>query len=280
MTPRTFSIKCKDIVLGIVLCFVFAQAAHSQTVIFQENFDGTGDLGTSLNESWITAFDRANGGSDAGAVSIFGADGSVDKVGGGTSATNDAGALLALPGGSLLANSIYTLSATVDNNNTNWTAFGFASSDATLDGVNGRHSNGSATTFGGYAWGLFRNSAGGNDQEIFGGAGTGSNFLGGDIVSPIGPIDFDIVLDTSDTAALTAEYFFNGTSQGIQTLGANAFTDIAFVGISSDGGSAADNSNASTISNFTLTVSAVPEPSSLSLLALGGLAMLSRRRLR
>lgn len=271
------SMKCKATILSMALCLVASQLAYSN-IIIQENFDGAAgvDLGASANAPWITAFSRQNGGSDNGSASIFGADGSIDKVG--PNGTHDAGALLALPGsGSLLANSVYTLSATITNNNSNWTAVGFASSTAQLDGVNGRHSNGNPGVFGGYAWGLVRNNAG-NDQEIFGGAGTGSNFLGGDVVDPTAAIDFTVVLDTSDTSALTAEYFLNGASQGVQTLAASAFADIGFVGISSDGGNAADNPNASSISNFSLAVKTVPEPGSLSLLCLGGLAMLSRRR--
>ena len=280
MFRRTESI-CLKIAMAVILCFVFSQSAYSN-IVFAESFNGPAgaDLGTSTNANWITAFNRQNGGSDNGSASIFGADGSIDKVANGTSAQNDAGALLALPGGALAANSTYTLSATITNNNNNWTAIGFASSDQTLDGTNGRHSNGSATTFGGYAWALTRASSGGNDQEIFGGAGTGNNFLGGDVVNPANPVTFTVILDTTNTAALTAEYFFNGISQGTQTLGPNAFADISFVGISSDGGSAADNPNPSTISDFSLAVksNAIPEPCSLTLLCAGGLAMLSRRR--
>ena len=243
-------------------------------VIFQDDFSGaaTSDLGgtspdVSINgSSWITANSRG----DAGAAQVFGADGSIIKDG--PNSSHDAGALLAY---SLSANTIYTLEATFNNNDSGWVALGFASSDAILDGVNGRHSNGSATAFGGYAWGLTRNNSG-TDQEIFNGIGTGNPAAGGDFVNPAQPVDFRVVLDTTNTAAITAEYFFNGTQfGGTQVLEAAAFGNISFVGISSDGRAGGE---AASITNFSLTAQTIPEPSSLAFLIAGGLAMLGRRR--
>ena len=222
--------KLKTIFLFAVFCVISSQLAYAQTTLFSESFDGSAndDLGTSTNAAWITAFSRANGGSDNNAVtSIFGADGSIDKVANGASTQNDAGALIAIDGG-LLANSVYTLTVTIDNNNTNWTAVGFASSDNNLVGANGRHSNGNNAVFGGYAWALTRNLPTGTNQEIFNGIGTGgANSANGSIVDPTQPVTITIALDTTDTAAVTAEYYFNGTSIAVETLAPEAFADIS-----------------------------------------------------
>jgi len=233
--------------LLLILCLVFTDSAYSQ-VIFQENFDGpvSSDLGDSANNPWITAFARAGGGPDNGAASVFRADGSIDKVANGSAAQNDAGALLAIPGGGLVANRFYTLSATFNNNNANWSALGFASDDTVLDGTTGRHSDTSGV-FGGYAWTLTSNRNG-NDQQIFGGIGTNDSFVSGDIVDPTQDVTIKVVLDTFE----------------------NAFTDIRFVGLSSDGGSLANNPNPSRVENFTFSVSldspsAVTAPLSVSL---------------
>ena len=89
-----------------------------------------------------------------------------------------------------------------------------------------------------------------------------------------GEITISIELDTTDTAALQASYFFNGVQQGAtQTLPAAAFGNIDFVGISSDG-SFADGT--ASFSSFSLT--SVPEPSSVMFLALGSIGLITRRR--
>jgi len=245
------SLKCKPIIPVMILCAFFIQTAHSQ-VIIQENFDGpiTQDLGNSTSNAWITAFNRAGGGPDNNAASIFRANGRIDKVANGTGAQHDAGALLPIPGG-LEADRIYTLSATFNNNNANWSALGFAADDTVLDGSSGRHSD-SSGVFGGYAWVLTSNRTG-NNQEIFGGIGTNGNFRGGDLVNSTQAVTIRIVLNTTDTTAVTAEYFLNDVSQGSQTLDASAFADIQFVGISSDGGSAANNPSPAAVDDFLLT---------------------------
>jgi len=263
------SLKLTSNLLLVAVCVVFSRSAFCQ-VIIQENFAGAinQDLGDSTSNAWITAFDRAGGGPDTGARSIFRANGRIDKISTGSAAQNDAGALLPIPGG-LAAGRVYTLSATFVNNNTNWLALGFASDDTVLDGTLGRHSD-SSGVFGGYAWALTSNRPA-NDQEIFGGIGTENHLGGGDLVDPTQAVTIRIVLDTADTTALTVEYFLNDVSQGTQTLDADAFTDIRFVGISSDGGSAANNPNPASVDNFTFSVAveppANPKPLSVSLTA-------------
>ena len=239
---------------AIAAICAFATHAQAQTIIYQDNFSGVAsdDLGTTLpavnttGEGWRTAFGRQNGGSDNNSAQIFNADGSIVKDG--PNSTHDAGALLPL---TVASNTVYTLEATVLNNNSSWIAVGFASADATLDGSNGRHSNPGAGAFGGYAWALTRNNDG-NDQEIFNGIGTGEgSVVAGDLASPSEAVTIQVVLDTSNVAAPTASYFLNGAQVGsTETLPAEAFTNISFVGISSDG-NAGDGT--ATITSFTLS---------------------------
>ena len=247
-------------------CFVGAIAAicvftvHAQAqVIYQDDFSGSGsaDLGSTVPdvsptgaENWITAFSRANGGSDNNAAQIFNADGIIFKDG--DNATHDAGALLPFE---IEANNVYTLEATFLNNNNAWVAVGFATSDATLDGVNGRHSNGrqpnGSSEFGGYAWVLSRNNTSDDNQQFFNGIGTNPGPGGGDFGNPTEEITITIVLDTADEDAITAAYFINGTQIGAtQTLNDEAIDDINFVGISSDG---SNGSGIASISSFSLT---------------------------
>ena len=241
----------------------FATQAQAQTTIYQDTFSGaaTDDLGARIpdvsttGDGWLTAFSRQNDGTDNDSVQIFNADGSIVKDG--PNPTHDAGALLPLE---IEANAVYTLEATFLNNNSSWIAVGFASSTIDLDGSNGRHSNGGpadAPRFGGYAWALSRNNSG-TDQEFFNGIGTDqgpAGFVGGvnggDFANPTAPVNIRIVLDTADTAAITAEYFLNGTQiGGTQTLDPAAFDNIGFVGISSDGNV---GDGTATISSFSLT---------------------------
>lgn len=240
---------------------IFSFATHAQgQVIYQDSFSGAAadDLGTrtpdisATGATWITAFARQNGGSDDNAVQIFSADGTITKDG--PNATHDAGALLPFE---IQANTVYTLECTFLNNNSNWVAVGFASSDAQLDGSNGRHSNGNPGVFGGYAWALSRNFPAAGDQEFFNGPGTGqgAGFVGGasggDFADPTAIINLRVVLDTADTAAITAEYFLNGAQiGGTQTLDAAAFTDISFVGLSSDG---IEGNGPASVSSFSLS---------------------------
>ena len=234
-----------------------AQAQETQ-IIYQDSFSGLAqdDLGTrtpdisATGEAWTTAFTR---GGD-GAVQIFSADGTIAKDG--PNGTHNAGTVLPL---TLEENTVYTLEATFLNNNPGWIAVGFASTDTILQGFGSRHANSSPTAFGGYAWGLSRNNPGGTDQELFNGIGTdqGPGFVdganGGNFVDPSEQVTITIVLDTTDTAAITAEYSLNGVSiGGTQTLAIAAFTNISFVGVSTDGQQTDDGATAS-ISSFTLT---------------------------
>ena len=242
----------------------YATLAQAQvtTVIYQDDFSGDAadDLGartptvSATGASWTTAFTRQNGGSDNDAVQIFSADGTVAKDG--PNNTHNAGTVLPLE---LAENTVYTLEATFLNDNIGWIAVGFASTDNILQGFGSRHANGNANAFGGYAWGLSRNNPGSNDQELFNGIGTGQGdgFVGGAnggaFVNPTQEVTFTIILDTTDTEAITAEYLLNGFPfGGTQTLAADAFDNISLVGISTDGQETGDGATGS-ISSFSLT---------------------------
>ena len=87
--------------IAAIAAICFATHAQAQ-IIYQDSFSGSvaDDLGTrtpdvSLNgDAWITAFNRANGGSDNNAAQVFNADGTIEKDG--PSSSHDAGALLPL----------------------------------------------------------------------------------------------------------------------------------------------------------------------------------------
>jgi hypothetical protein len=83
-----------------------------------------------------------------------------------------------------------------------------------------------------------------------------------------GPLTLSIVLDTTG-AQWTAEWFVGGSSARTETFGSNP-TGITHVGLGRE------SNTDTTFSDFSLTV--IPEPSAAALFALGGLALLRRRR--
>lgn len=170
---------------------------------------------------------------------------------------------------------IYTATATILNNFPDWIAFGFLPAippgglDWTATSANIRHSNNGA-----FAWALTRNNAGAADQQGFVGPNTTGSAFSGDLYDPSNPLIFTIRLNT-EQPTWTAEYLINGNSLGTSSLPAAATTAIGGIGFSRDRNATAGTGGI--ISNFTLTQ--IPEPSALSLLGLGGLALaLFRRR--
>ncbi len=100
--------------------------------------------------------------------------------------------------------------------------------------------------------------------------------MNGDIVSPLAPVDFQIVLDTT-AATWTATYFLNGVQRGTtQNLPAGANTGIGGIGFSRTSNSAAGTGGV--VSRFELSV--VPEPASLALGMVGliGVGAVARRK--
>jgi hypothetical protein len=126
---------------------------------------------------------------------------------------------------------------------------------------------------------LVRSDPANANVQIFNGENTGGGVAGDASLSSLtGPVDIDIVLDTS-AATWTASYFVNGVQQGAtQNLPASAMTEIGGIGFSRT--SSAGDTGGGTIDNFSLTQTQVPEPAcsavaGLTLLLLGG----RRRRL-
>lgn len=159
---------------------------------------------------------------------------------------------------------IYTAEATITNPNTNWMAFGFlpdvpaGAADWTVQSFAVRHSNAP-----GYAWALTRNNPNANDQEGFLGGGTaGGQPWNGDVLNSAQPIDFKIILNTTGLN-WTAEWFFNGVSQGAPVAyGVEGNPGIGGIGFSHERNASA-NSGA-TITSFSLTEEL--EPTALSLI--------------
>jgi hypothetical protein len=251
---------------GLALAAMISLAAShaAAAVIYQENFGGAG---AALNGKAVgpTAANWA-----AGAVYLD--NGAVGTVVG--SATGQAAHLPFAP----QTGKVYRLKATILNTFADWIAVGFfpalpAGGDWTVTNGNVRH-----TGAGGYAWGLTRNNATANDQEFFNGINTTGALAGvnGDIVSPLAPVDFQIVLDTT-AATWTATYFLNGVQRGTtQNLPAGANTGIGGVGFSRTSNSTAGTGGV--VSRFELSV--VPEPASLALGMVGliGVGAVARRR--
>jgi hypothetical protein len=223
----------------------------SAVVIYQESFTGAGGP---LNGKAVgpTAANWKAG-------PVFLDNGAVGAVVS-TSATGQAAHLPFTP----QAGKVYTLKATILNTNPDWIAVGFmpVGTDWTLQNASMRHSNSGA-----YAWGLTRNHPTNNDQEFFNGINTTNIPAGvnGDLVSPQAPVNFQIVLDTTN-ATWTAAYYLNGVQRGpTQNLVAGANSGIGGVGFSRTNNATATSGG--TISNFELSV--VPEPASLTLGLLG-----------
>jgi len=239
---------------------ILALAAVSvqATTIYQDDFSGadtdplngtTPDTTTTSN-TWLASTDwLANG----------------TAVTGVNTATNDDNAFLAFTPS---AGNIYTLSATMSTPTTpgTWVAIGFTET-ANLEGSGNAFWQNIATTNSTVPWLLYRNST--NIDTFLGASPSWITEDEGDVA---GPVTFSIVLNT-EGAAWTAEWFVNGGSvRGPVALSSNP-TGINYVGLGRDNGTSA------TFTDFTLTAAAVPEPTSLALLGLGGLCMLRRRRI-
>ena len=227
----------------LALVSIPAQAA----VIYQDDFSG---LSTdALNGQ---APDIRPGSETWVAGSEWKADGTV------TATNNDNSAFLAF---TPTAGNIYTLSATFTQpsggNSNGWAGIGFTDTNTTTSSF---WANDAAP------WFLWRPSDASSADQVVSFLGTGTSGSASE-GTQTGTATLSIVLNT-ENPAWTAEWFINGGSVRTETYGTNP--TLNYVGFGRENGQTTD------FSAFSLTV--VPEPSSALLVALGGLALLRRRR--
>jgi hypothetical protein len=246
-----------------------AGAARADTIIFQHDFTGgTGDLnGTAVDTgtgNWVAA-------------DIFDANGDVnvtDVNDGRGSAT-----LAFTPVDGL----IYTLEASfgaLTNNppTEDWLAIGFAEGQSVAEGSDNRFITGNVV---GKAWTFNRGTGATAQNTTF--LGDGTAVTNGGIVDGVtwatdwmtfgGNMDIRIVLDTTGGTGNWTVTWHADTGSGFNALRPTA--TLLDETIDSVGFAVSNSGIIGKIESFSLT--AVPEPASLALIGLGGLALLRRR---
>jgi hypothetical protein len=246
----------KNIILTLaVVAIVSMGTVANAAVIYSDDFSGSGASG--LHD---TTPDTTTGGVKWVAASNYKADGS-------STALNQATMSLAF---TPVDGLVYTLDAqfeTIDGGQ--WVQFGFGNGQPTT-GVN----------WSGRAWNLLRASSDTTNVHStygsgFGGAGPWTS-LG--LLRYDDDMDVRIVLDTT-AATWTARYYAKAGNVGTYTEVIAAAKDITDETIDAIGFSTFNSGdNSVEFNSFSLTV--IPEPATMSLLALGGLGVLARRRRR
>lgn len=259
------TMKNRPQLLAVVASLIVCGSAGAVTLFSEDFGDGSGDLNG--EEPVITT-----GGATWVAETGFKADGSV--TGGG-------------PGSATLAftpvdGQIYTLDVSLGTSNypggpdNDWLAIGFANGQNAETNNNNRFINANVIAS---PWMLQRGPDGGNNTTFLGTATSGTQ-NGEDWTAQTGltggNADLRIVLDTTAGAGgWTATFFAKGTADStyseVRASSTLVSETITSVGIAR---SSADISGS--VTSFTLT--AVPEPSSLALVGLGGMLAVRRRR--
>lgn len=248
------------VVASLALCGT-ANAAIIYSQQFSDVPSGTiVDMTATLLDD--TAVEVGSGTWQAG--SLFETDGTIEVV-------SRSSAILPF---SPVAGDVYTAKARVSLTNLGFLGFGFAN-ETTFTGNSGGQNNNNAFRF------VSGNTIGEGWLMINGTTNFAIPYATGVVaadaaVSQAYPasdpvVELEVVLDTTGTNWVTT-YKVDGTSLGTHTW-AGANTSIDSVGFASGNGSGV-------ISDFQLSDSAIPEPSSIALLALmgiGGLAMVRRR---
>lgn len=221
-------------------------SANAATMYF-DDFSGDGLSG--LNG---TTPDTTTGGNTWAASGDWANDGSTTATG--TAADDDNAFLAFTP----VAGNVYTVSASLATpsggvSGTQWGAIGFTNTN-TLNTV--FWDNGTIP------WILYREN---NEVVSWTGPGIAGNVSEGTFS---GPINYSIVLDTTNATNWTAQWLVNGSE--VRAATSIGTPMINYVGLGRVGGAAVE------FNSFELTV--IPEPSTMALLGLGGMVLLRRRR--
>lgn len=257
---------------GLAAIAFAAGSAHASTIIYQDDFTGHADVGA----DGLNAETPDIGAANWVAMTAFGADGSIAN----SAASNATLAFTPVDG------LVYTLDAsfknlTADNPGTpaenDWLALGFANGQST---TSGRLADGAVN---GIAWSLIRgvNTASVGNVAWLGteSDGTDSNAVWTDatLADSFGvDLDLRIVLDTTGGAGTwTATWLAKLPSDGSYTV-VRATELLSSEAIDSVGIARSNGGFTGDVTSFSLT--SVPEPGSLALLAAGGLCILRRRR--
>jgi|GEM_PF-2189869 hypothetical protein len=237
----------KKIFLPLAACsgLALTTSAHAATLIFD---DFSGSSGTNLVGTTADVGGAWTGASNA----AMKADGSI-------TASGEFDAYQAV---TIAVGEVYTLSAdiTLDTGSLGFISIGFANTPG--DGAGAIWDDANP-----YAW-MYMNTTDHGIKRF-----TGINLGGEEDIGPTvfdTPVNLKVVLDTTNAANYEATWFIDGVDKGSAFIGAPSLTHV-FI-------NQHNSSTSGTVDNFTLTNTAIPEPSSVALLSLGGLVLLRRRR--
>jgi hypothetical protein len=278
--------------IGILACGSVSRAADT---IYQDNFDGTGGIlsgraldtasgldGGTLNQAWTSdsatssnpdALITASGGTYSGTGTTSAAVGTFTTGVDSNMITN--AYLPFVPQAGFIYDAHVAIAASAAGASGNWLGMTFAPAS-----LNGHTAGGGASALSNMAgYGLIIDK-GVNTVQSFAGAGTANGELSGvpsgfNSNSATTPVynTFDIILNTSGSQ-WTVSWMVNGS---VPTgIGSSSFTYTSTPSIGNI--VIGTNKLAGAFSDFSLTATAVPEPSSLVMLALAALPFAARRR--